>query len=66
MGINQLMQYGYAELKYIIDWAKKVPGKWNKPIVQDIDHMDGTKYCTGIPRNYDSASIKHLLTCIYD
>lgn len=27
MGINQLMQYGYAELKYIIDWAKKVPGK---------------------------------------
>lgn len=28
MGINQLMQYGYAELKYIIDWAKKVPGKW--------------------------------------
>ncbi|XP_062611341.1 retinoic acid receptor RXR-alpha-B-like [Saccostrea cucullata] len=26
MGINQLMQYGYAELKYIIDWAKKVPG----------------------------------------
>lgn len=26
MGINELMQYGYAELKYIIDWAKKVPG----------------------------------------
>ena len=51
MGINQLMQYGYAELKYIIDWAKKVPGKWNKPIVQDINHMNGTKYCTGIPRN---------------
>ncbi|KAK3107051.1 hypothetical protein FSP39_005953 [Pinctada imbricata] len=26
LGINQLMQYGYAELKYIIDWAKRVPG----------------------------------------
>lgn len=25
------MQYGYAELKYIIDWAKKVPGKWMRP-----------------------------------
>lgn len=31
MGINQLMQYGYAELKYIIDWAKKVPGKRMRP-----------------------------------
>lgn len=24
--INQIMQHGYAELKFIIDWAKKVPG----------------------------------------
>ncbi|KAL5020303.1 hypothetical protein ScPMuIL_003195 [Solemya velum] len=26
LGVNEVMQYGYAELKYIIDWAKKVPG----------------------------------------
>lgn len=26
MGINEMMQFGYAELKFIIDWAKKVPG----------------------------------------
>ncbi|XP_005100202.2 retinoic acid receptor RXR-alpha-B [Aplysia californica] len=26
ISINELMQYGYLELRYIIDWAKKVPG----------------------------------------
>ena len=22
------MQYGYVELRYIIEWARKVPGTW--------------------------------------
>ncbi|KAL3886711.1 hypothetical protein ACJMK2_026690 [Sinanodonta woodiana] len=26
LGINELMQFGYMELRLIIDWAKKVPG----------------------------------------
>ncbi|KAK3779314.1 hypothetical protein RRG08_031605 [Elysia crispata] len=26
ISVNELMQYGYLELRYIIDWAKKVPG----------------------------------------
>ncbi|ESO93837.1 hypothetical protein LOTGIDRAFT_104793 [Lottia gigantea] len=26
IGVNDLMQYGYLELKFIIEWAKKVPG----------------------------------------
>ncbi|KAK6174040.1 hypothetical protein SNE40_017387 [Patella caerulea] len=26
ISVNELMQYGYSELKYIIEWAKKVPG----------------------------------------
>ncbi|RUS78843.1 hypothetical protein EGW08_013385 [Elysia chlorotica] len=26
VSVNELMQYGYLELRYIIDWAKKVPG----------------------------------------
>lgn len=26
ISINELMQFGYSELKYIIEWAKKVPG----------------------------------------
>lgn len=25
VSVNELMQYGYLELRYIIDWAKKVP-----------------------------------------
>jgi len=24
--IQEVMEYGYLELKYIIEWAKKVPG----------------------------------------
>ena len=28
--INQIMQHGYAELKFIIDWAKKVPGIYHQ------------------------------------
>ena len=27
ISVNELMQYGYLELRYIIDWAKKVPGE---------------------------------------
>jgi len=26
ISVNELMHYGYLELRYIIDWAKKVPG----------------------------------------
>ena len=26
MTIEDLMQYGYVELRYIIEWARKVPG----------------------------------------
>ena len=26
MTVNDLMQYGYVELKLIIEWARKVPG----------------------------------------
>ena len=26
MNINDLMQYGYMELRMIIEWARKVPG----------------------------------------
>lgn len=26
LSVNELMQYGYLELRYIIEWAKKVPG----------------------------------------
>ncbi|XP_064595637.1 retinoic acid receptor RXR-alpha-B-like isoform X2 [Liolophura sinensis] len=26
LSINEFMQYGYMELRYIIEWAKKVPG----------------------------------------
>ena len=31
MDINDLMQYGYLELRYIIDWARKVPGRLKLP-----------------------------------
>ncbi len=27
MDINDLMQYGYMELRMIIEWARKVPGR---------------------------------------
>lgn len=27
MDINDLMQYGYVELRLIIEWARKVPGQ---------------------------------------
>nr|KAG5693572.1 hypothetical protein BaRGS_011697 [Batillaria attramentaria] len=26
LSVNELMQYGYVELKFIVQWAKKVPG----------------------------------------
>ncbi len=26
ISVNDLMNYGYLELRYIIEWAKKVPG----------------------------------------
>lgn len=26
--VSELMHYGYLELRYIIEWAKKVPGKF--------------------------------------
>ncbi len=28
MTIEDLMQYGYIELRYIIEWARKVPGQF--------------------------------------
>jgi len=32
--INDLMQYGYVELRYIIEWARKVPG-FSDLIIED-------------------------------
>ena len=29
MNINDLMQYAYMEVKLIIEWARKVPGKFS-------------------------------------
>ena len=28
IGVNELMQCGYMELRLIIEWARKVPGQW--------------------------------------
>ena len=27
LSINDLMEFGYLELRFIIEWARKVPGK---------------------------------------
>ncbi|XP_070201916.1 retinoic acid receptor RXR-alpha-B-like isoform X3 [Littorina saxatilis] len=34
VSVNELMQYGYVELKFIIQWAKRVPG------FQDLEVVD--------------------------
>lgn len=36
MDINDLMQYGYLELRYIIDWARKVPGRLSTFFLQSL------------------------------
>ena len=36
MTIEDLMQYGYVELRYIIEWARKVPGMCDEEVLFTI------------------------------
>jgi len=40
ISIQELMDYGYQELRYIIEWAKKVPGTlYSLYLYLSIEHM---------------------------
>ena len=37
LDVNSLMQYGYMELRLIIEWARKVPG--NRKLASQISYI---------------------------